>query len=348
MRDSTDQRDSGTIAALDTTSMDALDFLVDVSFRFKSSSALLSPLPNLMSTDSHSKCARFSSHRDKRRSNDTTRGHRKRKRDEDSSSPPATSRSSRSGKKRCVEEKRTSSNRRLRQNRDSSFAIQTVSLYLPLSPIAQRSPLEGLCAEHLSPLILTYFEPLKGVVLAYENTRLSDRAARAQAKDSPVCAIAIDEYAANFVWLTADFLTLKPKRGNFVEGYINVQNESHLGLVCWNMFNVRIDRQRLPQGWRWKTTSEKYKGKDNANHRDQVSHQEVEGSYVDSDGNAVEGALTFRVVDFETVPSSGKGQGFLGIEGTMLSDEEEQQLMLRDDEGGAQDHGSRVSPHKRP
>ena len=57
----------------------------------------------------------------------------------------------------------------------SPFHIQTSSIYLPLAPISQRQPLEGICAEHLSPLILTFYPPLGGVILSYNNPRISER-----------------------------------------------------------------------------------------------------------------------------------------------------------------------------
>ncbi|PBP25479.1 RNA polymerase Rpb7-like domain-containing protein [Diplocarpon rosae] len=44
----------------------------------------------------------------------------------------------------------------------SPFHLQTSSLYLPLAPVSQKFPLEGICAEHLSPLLLTYYPPFKG------------------------------------------------------------------------------------------------------------------------------------------------------------------------------------------
>lgn len=57
---------------------------------------------------------------------------------------------------------------------ESPFRLRTASLYLAVSPIALIKPLEGLCAEHLSPLLLTYYPPLGGVILAYSNPRLSE------------------------------------------------------------------------------------------------------------------------------------------------------------------------------
>ncbi|KAG9735711.1 hypothetical protein KCU73_g10440, partial [Aureobasidium melanogenum] len=48
----------------------------------------------------------------------------------------------------------------------SPFVKQTSSFYLPLSPIYHAFPVDGLCAEHISPLLLTYHPPLRGVILS--------------------------------------------------------------------------------------------------------------------------------------------------------------------------------------
>ncbi|KAF2770230.1 hypothetical protein EJ03DRAFT_253270, partial [Teratosphaeria nubilosa] len=158
------------------------------------------------------------------------------------------------------------------------FRQQTASFYLALSPCAQSFPVEGLCAEHLSPLLLTYFAPLNGVVISYSNPRLSEGPNDVHPSSSKkyVLAQSIDEYAVNFVWLTAEFTVFRPSRGTYLEGYVNLQNESLLGLVCYNYFNAGIDRTRLPKEWKW----------------------EGEGYWADGEGNKVEGRMVFKVKDF--------------------------------------------------
>ena len=118
----------------------------------------------------------------------------------------------------------------------SPFCTATFSLYLPLAPVSQLHPVSGICAEHLSPLILTYYPPLKGVVLSYSNVTLSEYPTEGseQVTKDHVLAKTIDEFAASFVWVTAEFLLLRSQRGAMIEGQINLQNESHIGLVCFN------------------------------------------------------------------------------------------------------------------
>lgn len=197
----------------------------------------------------------------------------------------------------------------------SPFATCTSSFYLPVSPIGQRTPLETVCAEYLSPLILTHFPPLQGVVLSYSNARFMDRPSSKAESNVPVLAKAIDEYAFTYAWVTADFLVLTSSRNTEIEGYVNVQSENHLGLICWNLFNASVERRRLPRSWKWMGGSI----------RNQNSTNE-EGYYLDEDGTKIDGAVTFRIKDFESVPSHGKDNGFMSIEGTMLSEEEDMQL----------------------
>ena len=214
------------------------------------------------------------------------------------------------------------------------FVTKTCSLYLPLSPISQLRPLEGLCAEHLSPLLLTYYRPLGGVVLSYSNPRLSERPSATCGKtDEPALALSINEYAPSYVWATADFLLFKPRRGQIIEGWINLQNESHLGLVCWNLFNASIERRRLPRNWTWSGVGGGMFGKDGHQATQKpTSRTEADergqGSFIDGDGRKVEGAIRFKIIDIETAYSYGKG--FLTIEGALLDDNDEAQLV----EGG--------------
>ncbi|KAL9028584.1 MAG: hypothetical protein Q9196_003073 [Gyalolechia fulgens] len=235
------------------------------------------------------------------------------------------------------------SSKRVKSLHASSFHLQTSSLYLSLSPIAQNHPLEGLCAEHLSPLILTYYPPLRGTILSYQNVRLSNTPQQGLVQENaPALARAIDEYAAPHAWLTAEFLILRPQKGDVMEGWINLQNEGNVGLVCWNFFSASIERKRLPRDWRWRAggldlrrSKKKLKGseRDDGMELDQSESVEqtngssgTEGHFEDGDGRRIIGLLQFTVKDVETSHSSGGDNGFLGIEGTLLNEAEEQEL----------------------
>lgn len=192
------------------------------------------------------------------------------------------------------------------------FTVHTSSLYLPLSPIAQGMPLASLCAEHLSPLILTYFEPLKGFVVSYSNPRLSADPHQASQPEADVLGEIVDEYAATYAWVTADFLVLRPEKGVELEGQVTVQSESHLGLICWNLFNATIPSSRLPKDWQWMGPARrKKKGSGESTGTAPTSY------YADATGDKVEGLIRFRVVDFENLPAYGKDRSFISIHGTL-------------------------------
>ncbi|KAI4231154.1 MAG: hypothetical protein LQ349_005792 [Xanthoria aureola] len=228
----------------------------------------------------------------------------------------------------------------------SPFHQQTASLYLPLPPIAQSQPLQGICAEHLSPLILTYYSPLRGVIISFHNARLStDPQQDPSGRDEPVLAQAIDEYAALHVWVVVDFLLFRPQRGDAIEGWINLQNEGNIGLVCWNFFNATIERKRLPKEWKWipggldlrgaQSRKKKLKGSERNDPMD-VDHEEIlpqingvhdiEGHFEDGDGRRIQGLMHFVVKDVESSRGSGGDTGFLSIEGTLLGEVEERNL----------------------
>ncbi|KAI9829417.1 MAG: hypothetical protein M1819_006354 [Sarea resinae] len=251
---------------------------------------------------------------------------KKRKREEAHGSP-STHKRSRSTK---LDDATTSNLTPPSSTLHTPFFTQTVSLYLPLSPISQLRPLEGLCAEHLSPLILTYYPPFHGVVLSYKDVRLSESPSTKPSKgENVVLARSIDEYAVSYVWVTAEFVLFKPQRGCEVEGWVNLQNEGHLGLVCWNMFNASIERKRLPKEWKWIAagTGRSRKGNDDSQQTLTDADEDGEGYYEDAEGNKIEGKISFRVNDIQTSPSSDRERGFVSIEGTLLGDDEEKALL---------------------
>lgn len=122
--------------------------------------------------------------------------------------------------------------------------------------------------------------------------------------------------------MTAEFLLFKPEKGAELEGYINLQNEGHLGLVCWNLFNASIERQRLPSDWRWVGVQDEEN--DEYAQAGETYAEDGIGYYVDADGKKIEGTIKFKVREIES--SHDRERGFLSIEGTMLDNEAERAL----------------------
>ncbi|EOD48048.1 putative dna-dependent rna polymerase i subunit a43 protein [Neofusicoccum parvum UCRNP2] len=210
----------------------------------------------------------------------------------------------------------------------SPFYLRTASLYLPLAAIGQAYALEAICAEHLSPLLLTYYPPLKGVVLSYHNPRLSEGPGGVSSGDR-VLARSVNEFAASFVWATADFVLLRPRKGMWVDGNVNLQTESHLGLVCWNLFSASIDRRRLPDDWTWVEAGDAAAAEteDDAELEDAaVAATTAQGHFVDAQGKRVGGVISFRIRDFETSPRTQSDRGFITIEGSLLPEDKEKEL----------------------
>ncbi|KAL1591150.1 hypothetical protein WHR41_00458 [Cladosporium halotolerans] len=225
------------------------------------------------------------------------------------------------------------------------FVQQTTSFYLALSPIAHDFPLDGLCAEHISPLLLTYYPPMKGIVLSYSDPRLSEAPEKRgvqikkEKRSKTVLGRSVDEYAVTYVWLTVEFLLFKPQRGTVLEGYVNLQNESILGLICYNYFNAGIERSRIPKDWQWV--------EDEAAEVDgemtRKGRREAAGHYVNADGNKVEGKIVFKVKDFEATAGAETGSGSINIYGTLLTESDDTKV----DEEVKQKSAARGRPSRR-
>ena len=129
-----------------------------------------------------------------------------------------------------------------------------------------------------------------------------------------------------------------------IEGYVNLQSESTIGILCLNFFNASIERKRLPKEWKWIPGGMKAPGKrklkkpvkDDRSDLDGVaadeddaaeqSLQDAEGYFQDQAGKKVEGLLRFRVKNVDTSKSMDRETGFVSIEGTMLNEDEEREL----------------------
>ncbi|KAK1756675.1 hypothetical protein QBC47DRAFT_451280 [Echria macrotheca] len=240
---------------------------------------------------------------------------------------------------------------------DVEFPIftQTVSLYVPFLPAGFDKPLTNIALQHLDPLINHFSPTLHGVLLGYSNLNLSDRPVKPSLTNpptdkTPALLRTVDEYAANFAWLTFDAQLFIPARGKWMEGVIQLQNEGHIGVVCWNKFNVSIESKRLPKGWKWvelAKKSDRANGSDslpspdleadgNGDEEDILDGEELQvveqmhttGYWVNEEGKKVRGKLRFRIKSFD-VGLAGD-YGYLSIEGTFLDDEAERLLVQRE------------------
>ncbi|EFR02969.1 hypothetical protein MGYG_05968 [Nannizzia gypsea CBS 118893] len=254
-----------------------------------------------------------------------------------------------------------------------SFHRVTTTLYLPLSPIAisPTHAVSSLLAEHVSPLLLTYYPPVRGVVLAYSNPSISatkptptSTSTYTPNPEPLTLAKTAGEYGVLHTYLTLTFLVFRPERGQTLEGWINVQSEDFLGAIVFNLFSIGIERRRLPADWKWiapgqqpdkpstTSTSPTSSSKDEEDEDDDEPDSDKEnfkplasnseasqfedaasaetGYFQTRSGKRVRGTIRFRVRDVDVIPGSERDKGFLSLEGTMLSREDEEKLVAEE------------------
>ncbi|KAI2086435.1 hypothetical protein LOZ36_003361 [Ophidiomyces ophidiicola] len=240
----------------------------------------------------------------------------------------------------------------------SPFHLVKTTLYLSVSPIciSDEFALSGLLSEHITPLLLTYYPPVRGVVLAFSNPSLSSSpfTVPKDALDPTALTLAVSggEYGVLYVYLTVTLLVFRPERGQALEGWINVQSEGFLGAVVHNLFSIGIDRKRLPPGWKWIAPGQQPPDRvpdeedsnfdiDKDGFRPLTSGEHIPNDYEDEasaatgyfmtgSGKRVRGMIKFRVKDVDVIPGSEHDKGFISLEGTMLSPEEEAKLITEE------------------
>ncbi|KAI8630051.1 hypothetical protein F5Y19DRAFT_69830 [Xylariaceae sp. FL1651] len=223
------------------------------------------------------------------------------------------------------------------------FYTQTVSQYLPLHPLGIVEPIQGYADQHLKPLLNRYVPSIGGVLLAYRNPRIGEVPGKSSltnesGMDDIVVLESINEYAVSFSWLTVEIDFFRPARGAWLEGLVNLQSGGHIGVVCWGKFNAAIEAERLPRGWRWIDLFRSGKKNDktapeitlpSSSPQDEAERDDTQvhtaGYWVDEQGSRIKGgtSICFRIRNYE-VGISGD-YGYLSIEGTMLTEEEEEE-----------------------
>ncbi len=227
---------------------------------------------------------------------------------------------------------------------DSLFHVERISQYVSLSPSSLATPLPAVCAVVLSPLLLSWFPPARGVVLAYEDVELSSTppkpqtASQLQAKlhsqsndepapTEPLLLRHVDEYMAPFLWVTASFVIWRPQRNAHLTAVVTHQSKTHITLQYLNVFPVSILREHLPSDWTWysKEAGKMKKGWDGRLADDG-------GWWLDGGRNKVKGSMQLRVRirDFDgKMDGKARGKAFIRIEGSLLSVEEEKEKLTQ-------------------
>lgn len=97
---------------------------------------------------------------------------------------------------------------------------------------------------------MTYFPSVEGVVLSYSNLRLlgKDEDLNVQPGEAVMAKVMYDS-PFSYLWIAVDFLVWRPQAGDKVEGWVNLQSPSHIGLLIHDTFNASIKREAIPSDW---------------------------------------------------------------------------------------------------
>jgi len=213
---------------------------------------------------------------------------------------------------------------------------QEVARWIPLWPRGWDQPITAAIEQHLTPKLHRYDGEIGGVLLSFKNVSLNDKPTRegaATTDEESVKLLSVNEYGVGYCWLIADLELFMPKRGAWMEGELILQNQGHVGVVCWGKFNASIEAKRLPPKWYWVAAPEDDGDVNMDMNGDGDGGEEhpsatVLGHWVDEAGNKINGNLRFRIKNYD-VGLSGD-HSYLCIEGTMLSENEENRLRERE------------------
>ncbi|KAG5363608.1 DNA-directed RNA polymerase I subunit RPA43 [Yarrowia sp. B02] len=182
---------------------------------------------------------------------------------------------------------------------DSSTGISecfhkvSTSMYVSLAPMFSQKPVAGVKSQHLDPLVTRYFAPAGGVVLAHYNLKLYKRGS--EGEGASVMGKFVNESPFTFMWISTDLLVWKPQVGDRLEGYVNMQTPSHIGLLVHDTFNCSIKYANIPEDWVFTPFAET---ETQTAKKDRV--RQSMGYWSDGSGKRVEGKLEFIIKTVHT------------------------------------------------
>lgn len=192
------------------------------------------------------------------------------------------------------------------------FQKVNTSLYISLAPCHLANPINGIKAQHLDPLVMTYFAKAKGVVLSYSNIKISPDNVTTDSQDAVISIAKITNSTPfTFLWITVDLLIWRPQLGDVLEGYIYMQTASHIGLLLHDTFNASIKKYNIPTSWRFIPSQVDEFNADKED-EDNSSRFKSFGYWVDENEVKIEGKLTFTI---KAIHTTGK---VVSVEGTLI------------------------------
>ncbi len=185
------------------------------------------------------------------------------------------------------------------------------NLYVSLAPKFLNNPLNGVKLQHLDSMIMKYIPNFKGVVLGYNDVKLSSSSPNNENEE--ITGIVSAGSPFTFLWLSATFLVWSPKPGDALEGYVNMQSPSHIGLLVHDIFNATIKKDGIPRGWSFvpnETNDEEIEEENNIDNKKKFKSL---GYWIDENGIPIDdGKFKFAV---RKVYISGR---FVSIDGTLI------------------------------
>ncbi|ODV82905.1 hypothetical protein CANARDRAFT_204258 [[Candida] arabinofermentans NRRL YB-2248] len=211
-----------------------------------------------------------------------------------------------------------------------------MKLYLSLAPIYINNPIDGLKQQHLDTMLMTFYKPVKGVILSYFNLKVSNEHKSNDFKNSSIVKVS-DSNPFCFIWCDVDFLIWKPQIGDIIDGWSYLQTQSHIGLLINDTFNASIKKYNIPNTWKFIPNQiDEFDNNSNNNGNstvDNINNNNINnnsskslGQWVDENEVPIEGKLRFIVKALHT---AGK---VISIEGTLLKpgSESDSQPVVRD------------------
>lgn len=203
------------------------------------------------------------------------------------------------------------------------FKKFTTELYVSLAPCFINDPINGIKAQHLDPLVMTYFPKAKGVVIAYSNLKLSPENKTTDTDDNPIYVSTVSNSSPfTYLWVTVDLLIWQPNAGDIIEGYSYMQTASHIGLLVHDTFNATIKKFNIPAEWRFVPSQvDEY-----AESEQETGKFKSFGYWVDENDVKIEGKIKFTV---KSVHASGR---VVSLAGTLIKpgSEKDAQPVIRE------------------
>lgn len=187
------------------------------------------------------------------------------------------------------------------------------SIYVSLSPIYAANLEAGVKAQHLDPLLMTYFGAAGGIVLEYFDVKVLGPSSATLQTTGKGALESKGKLSTKpvFVWVSVQFLVWKPRVGDTMEGWLDFEAPLQINLVVLGTFLVTVKKEQMPEGWvfiRCEVTE------DESSFIEPVRVQRSKGYWTDRHGTKIPNKLRFRVT---SVDLGGKG-GCL-VEGSLIN-----------------------------